>query len=95
MERLEAFITEDERITIVQILVNRLVTKSGKLDLLPPAEQRRNLGEAIVRAFPCLGIHVDGKVYSSHFCNQSNGSGLIEARLKRLRESNRDEWRRN
>ncbi|XP_045032185.1 uncharacterized protein LOC116926182 isoform X3 [Daphnia magna] len=95
MERLEAFITEDERITIVQILVNNLVTKNGKLDLFPPREQRRNLGEAIVWAFPCLGFHVDGKVYSSHFYNQSTGSGFIKARLKRLRESNRDERRRN
>jgi hypothetical protein len=32
MERLEAVITEDERITIVQILLNRLSTKSGKID---------------------------------------------------------------
>ncbi|XP_045036664.1 uncharacterized protein LOC123477396 [Daphnia magna] len=40
MERLEAFITEVERITIVQILVNNLVTKNGKLDLFPPTEQR-------------------------------------------------------
>jgi hypothetical protein len=55
----------------------------------------RNLGEAIVRAFPCLRIHVDGKVYSSHFYNQSTGSRFIEAKLKRLRESNRDGRRRN
>jgi hypothetical protein len=32
MERLEAVITEDERITIVQIFLNRLSTKSGKID---------------------------------------------------------------
>ncbi len=85
IERLEAFITEDERITTVQILVNGLLTKSGKIDLFPTTEQRRNLGEAIVRAFPCLGIHVDGKLYSSHFYNQSTGSGFIEARLKRVK----------
>jgi hypothetical protein len=63
--------------------------------LFPPTEKRRNLGEAIVRAFPCLRIHVDEKVYSSHFYNQSTGSRFIEARLKRLRESNRDGRRRN
>lgn len=52
LERLEAFITEKERITIVQILVNRLVILTGKLDLFPPTEKRKNLGEAIVAAFP-------------------------------------------
>ncbi|XP_032789786.2 uncharacterized protein LOC116926976 isoform X4 [Daphnia magna] len=94
LERLEAFITEKERITIVQILVNRLVTLTGKLDLFPPTEKRKNLGEAIVAAFPCLGINVDGKVFSCHFYNQTTGSGFIETRLKRLREVHREEPRR-
>jgi hypothetical protein len=75
--------------------VNRLVTISGNLDLFPPAEKRKKLGEAIVAAFPCLGIQVDGKIFSSHFYDQATGSGFIETRLKRLREVNRDERRRN
>ncbi|KAK4028522.1 hypothetical protein OUZ56_017801 [Daphnia magna] len=43
LERLEAFITEKERITIVQILVNRLVTLTGKLDLFPRRRKEKIL----------------------------------------------------
>ncbi|KAK4006713.1 hypothetical protein OUZ56_011871 [Daphnia magna] len=64
------------------------------LPLFPPTEKRKNLGEAIVAAFPCLGINVDGKVFSCHFYNQTTGSGFIETRLKRLREVHREEPRR-
>lgn len=88
MDRQEAFVTEDERRKIVKILVGHLVSEgSGSLNLYPPCEKRAKLAEAIVKAFPCLGVVVNGKMSCDHYYNRKLGSGFIEARLKRMREA--------
>lgn len=85
MERQEAFLEDEERIAIIQLLVSHLIKDGSEVDLYPRAEKKAKLAQAICEAFPCLGIVVDGINYSTHFYNQKDGTGFIEARLKRLR----------
>lgn len=48
--------------------------------------KKAKLAKAICETFPCLGIIVDRVKYSTPFYNQKDGTGFIEARLKRLRK---------
>ncbi len=61
------------------------MTMNGDVNHYPPPQKRQEMAEAIVKAFPCLGIDVDGVLSSAHFYNRRLGTGFIEARLKRER----------
>lgn len=72
----------EERIIIVQICVDMLVTKVG--NLYPTADEKEKLAISIVHYFPCLAVSVWGVSSHCHFFNKKSNS-YIETRLKTLR----------
>jgi hypothetical protein len=46
----------------------------ANLNIPQQSKELKTLGDAIVRAFLCLQIHADGKVFTCHLYNKNTGT---------------------
>lgn len=90
-KRNEAYITDEERRIIVNIMVSHLIEGSGSpgtKNFYPTTEQKDKAAEAIIVAFPCLAIPGrDGLPSHAHFFSRKTSNGYIDQKLKAEREA--------